>query len=196
MTERAQLRGAGLRLPVVLASTSAAAGGALVTGLAIMNPFNLAHAGTFGTIGVAVLFLFLGVTFALAPWCVPVRVAAAIAAVGLGAILVPMSVASHVIGGTGRPVASTKAADGSDLVVQRDNWIDEWPVIRLGRGSGPLRQESLVYYGPMYGELPSDVRFAGDHQIAFSVGDRDYTSTYDPWTLEVDPIDCQYDDDC
>ncbi len=170
---------------------SAIAGWALAlgTGFAIVNPLHLAHGAELTAAGITGFFLCLTLIVAQAPSRAATRIGAAIGTGVLGSILVlsPLflkAVATDSV----RVVGSTKASTGHELVVQWNIWIDATPVILLRRGTGPFRQESLVYRGPMHGDLPTNVRFVGEDRIAFSTDRGTFSSGFDPWTLQVDPV--------
>lgn len=178
------------RRPVLVAAAIAGLVCALGAGVAIVDPFHLTYGGELTAIGIAGFFAFLAVTFALAPWPTPARIGAAAGAAALGlALVVPMAWLMAVFTDRTTVVRSTTANDGHELVVLwRYYSVDRMPEIRLRNGTGPFRQESVVYSGPNEGALPTKVRFSGERRITFSVGDCTFASGYDPWTLEVDHV--------
>ncbi|MQA82504.1 MAG: hypothetical protein GEV10_29265 [Streptosporangiales bacterium] len=173
-----------------MATAAAALVCALGGGVAIVDPFHLTYSGELTAMGVAGFFLFLAVTFVLAPWPMAARIGAAVGAGVLGlALVVPMAWLMAVFTDRMSVVRSTKADDGHELVVLwRYYSIDRIPEIRLRKGTGPFRQESVVYSGPEEGALPTTVRFSGESRVTFTVGDCTFASWYDPWTLKVDHV--------
>ncbi|MFC7624270.1 hypothetical protein [Microlunatus sp. GCM10028923] len=191
MTDPKRARRAGSRRPAFVIAAAIGLAGAGVAGVALAGPFHLTHSLELAAVGLAAFFVALAVIFALARWPVAARIGTAVAAGVLGLVLVGAMLAVGAIF-TDRleDVRSTKASTGHELVVVWRHWsVDRRPEIWLRNGSGPLRQESLVYSGPLEGPLPTDVQFSGRNRIAYSIGDRDtVTTTYDLWTLRVDRV--------
>lgn len=178
------------RRPVFAAAVVAALVCALGAGVAIVDPFHLRYDGELTAVGVAGFFLFLAVTFALAPFPTGARIGAAVGAGVLGlALFVSHTFVMTVFTDRTSVIRSTRADNGHELVVLWQYYsVDRIPEIRLRRGTGPFSQESVVYTGPIGSALPTNVRFSAANRVTYTVGDCTFGSGYDPWTLKVDHV--------
>lgn len=176
-----------LRRALVLGALAVLA--ALLTGLAVLDPFHLRHASWFvaGGVLLTILLVTIALTVAVKLWFarVIVLVVGGIAAVGWGITAwlaidldEPGAVVSEVASGDQRLVVLEGAAFTIDPVHR----------VVLRAGDGPFEQESPVWEGVPEGGAPDAVAFRGTDEVEVRVGSCAFVSRVEAGTLLVDPV--------
>jgi hypothetical protein len=175
------------------ATAQLGAGAAVTTGLAALalaDPFHLRYAGPYAAVLVtlAILLVTLVLVRTLPGRGLRVLAATSGALLGLGWLALVWLAAEFA--GPDRVVDEVASAGDERLVVVEGHaFVDVVYSVRLRAGSGPLAQEALVWQGLADGAPPSEVRFAGEGVVeVVASGVCGYRSTFDPVTLDVDPV--------
>jgi len=176
-----------LRRAVVLAAVAILA--ALLTGLAVLDPFHLRYAQWFvaatALATIVLVTLALAVAVRLYAVRVLVLVVGGVLAVGWGAV------AYLAIGlDDARATVSEVVAGDRRLVVLEGEPFTIDPVFRvvLRAGSGPFEQETPVWLSEPEGAAPDEVSFRGADEVAVRTGGCVLVSRIEPLTLLVDPV--------
>lgn len=170
-------------------AAGAAVAVALAT-LAVTDPFHLRYGGVYSAVLVTLAILLvtvLGVRLLRGRLARGVAgVLGALVAVGwLGLVWLAVEFAGR------EQVEQRIGPDGrvSLVLVRGQAFADPVYSVRLRAGSGPFAQESLVWLGLAEGAAPTGFRFAdGDVVEVIAAEFCGYRSTYDPVTLDVEPV--------